>query len=237
MGNQPDVASMGEADAPPALPRDERVQDYLDTLCAPLVGIVAYRERQSIRAEAEGHLYAQMEDFEAEGLPALEATEAALRAYGEPYRLGRAILDTWYRGKGAGIQPNRYSVWAVRRAFAVFGAASVLSLLLMQAYVFGWLGSGVCLFAAVLSVLSPLAAGALTGLLIPTRAGRAAVSALAILLPHSLAAALLLLPSREGLCLTLFQLFFWLPAGVGTAAFTEVMARYVRRTRFWHTAR
>ena len=237
MGSQPDVASIGEADAPPAPLRDERVQDYLDALCAPLAGIVAYRERQSIRAEAEGHLYAQMEDFEAEGLPAPEATEAALRAYGEPYRLGQAILDTWYRGKGVGARPNRYSVWAARRAFAVFGAAGVLSLLTTQAYVFGGLGNGAGLFVAALSVLSPLAAGVLTGLLVPTRAARAAVSALAILLPHSLAVALLLLPDREGLYLTLLQLFFWLPAGAGTASLTEVLARYVRRTRFWHTAR
>lgn len=34
----------------------EQIQDYLDYLCAPLIGIVPYAQRRRLRAEATDHL-------------------------------------------------------------------------------------------------------------------------------------------------------------------------------------
>lgn len=63
---------------------EELLQDYLDNLCAPLVGVVPYVERQSLRAEAEEHLLALIENKEAQGLFSEAAVEATLVEYGEP---------------------------------------------------------------------------------------------------------------------------------------------------------
>ena len=35
---------------------DEQIEDFLDHLCAPLIGIVPYRERFAFRQEAHAHI-------------------------------------------------------------------------------------------------------------------------------------------------------------------------------------
>src|SRR5438045_9125063 len=39
-------------------PPDPRIEDYLDHVCAPLVGVVPYARRQELRAELREHLAA-----------------------------------------------------------------------------------------------------------------------------------------------------------------------------------
>lgn len=138
---------------------EELLQDYLDNLCAPLVGIVPYVERQSLRAEAEEHLLALIEDKEAQGLFSEAAVAAALIEYGEPYPLGQTLRETWCRGQMPRTRLARYTGAADVRAFAFFGAASVVNGLLVQvtALVPGWKCTTPYLF--VLAVLLPLLAG------------------------------------------------------------------------------
>jgi len=47
--------------------RSDRIKDYLDYLCAPLLGVVPYAERRSLREEARGHLPEIAAEFEAQG--------------------------------------------------------------------------------------------------------------------------------------------------------------------------
>jgi hypothetical protein len=44
----------------------ERIEDYLDHLCVPLVGVVPYRERRSMRQEAAAHIACLVDEFQAE---------------------------------------------------------------------------------------------------------------------------------------------------------------------------
>lgn len=70
--------------ADPADSAEAQIEDYLDYLCAPLLGVVPYNQRRRLRLEAADHLYALTEDHAAEGFAPLEAVQIALREYGEP---------------------------------------------------------------------------------------------------------------------------------------------------------
>ncbi len=62
----------------------EQLEDYLDYLCAPLLGIAPYAQRRRLRLEAADHLHALAEDFQSEGFAPEEAISLALKEYGEP---------------------------------------------------------------------------------------------------------------------------------------------------------
>src|SRR2546423_519170 len=96
--------------------QSELIQDYLDHLCSPLIGIVPYIRRQEVRMEAEGHLYALIEEQREAGLDLLRATETALQRYGVPHRLGQAIVDCWCTGEGSRTRPTKYMRMATLRA-------------------------------------------------------------------------------------------------------------------------
>lgn len=218
--------------------RRVRIEDYLDHLCAPLVGVVPYEERLALRTETEEHLYALCEDREGEdGLSPTEATETALREYGEPWRLGQQFADTYCRTQrenpAASVSLFRSFTPGVLRAFACFGPASVVTVLTAQYTAltpvqretgFLWL--------VVLHFLSPLVAGTLTGFLVPLRAVRAASAALGIILLHSGIVALLMWPQRDGFSVLATQVLWWLPMGTLSAGLASVAARHLRRTLF-----
>jgi len=209
-----------------------RIEDYLDHLCAPLVGSLPYARRQEIRREAEAHLYASIEEHREMGLSAERATEAALQAYGAPYRLAQAILDTWYSGVGSRTRPALYSRVATLRAFACFSIPMAISAFLVESYALADSGLERVPWVLVWLLTSPLLAGALTGRLVPVRSAQAVVNVMAILALHGMVAALLMLPRREGFSFVLFQLVYSLPVGARTAFLIQILCRHLRRAAF-----
>jgi hypothetical protein len=231
--------------------RSDRIEDYLDYLCAPLLGVVPYAERLSLREEARAHLLDIIAEFEAKGLPPEEALTGALRAHGNPWRIGQSFVHEWALGTtGASL---RYWVHrATRCAFAWFGIAAMINLLLVEQYVSevsshlvvskGYLipvsyQDALFPYLLALFVLSPVAAGYLTSVMMPRQVLRGIVNALAILTLHALATACLLLPRIEGFLFALLLIGYWLPAGVGTAIATATVRRYYHCQRFWYLAR
>ncbi len=211
---------------------EERLADYLDHLCAPLIGIVPIVRRQDIRAEAGAHLYALIDEHIATGMSPLAATEAALQAYGPPYQVGRSILDTWYRGAGSKTSPSRYLRFAVARAFACFSLPSALCYLVIANYSMGAIGEEHIPLLLLFVCLTPIFAGALTGWLVPTRSAQVVVYAVEILVIHGVLTGVTLLPHTEGLWLALFQLVYWLPAGACAAYTTQALRCHYLRTSF-----
>ena len=103
-------------------------EDYLDYLCAPLLGIVPYAQRRRLRLETEDHLLALVEDFGAEGFAPDQAVTVALREYGEPWRIGQDFAEAWLTGPHP-CHFARFTDAATLRAFGWFGVFSILSLL------------------------------------------------------------------------------------------------------------
>ncbi len=215
---------------------DERVEDYLEHLIAPLIGVVPYSERKAFRQEAHAHLEGLIREYSWQGQNERAATESALREFGEPWKVGQAFLQEWLQGT-----PRLRPVLLIRKAtftaFAWFGAASMLTLLLLEQTALTPAHDALLPGIALLAFLAPFAAGGLTGAMAPLQAGRGARNAILILVLHSLAAGLLLQPKVEGLAFAGWQLFFWLPAGWGSAAVTAKCVQQVRRRHFWQVAR
>lgn len=232
MNSQPELASYDRSTAR----RWERIEDYLDHLCAPLVGVVPYDDRVALRSEAGAHIAWLIEEFEQQGLKREEAIEAALREHGEPWPIGAAWVDEWLRDAPTSALSRRLgSGWM--RAFVAFGAASVLNWLLIETCTLlpGW--SGIESWLMLLAVLSPIVAGGLTGARAPARVVPVVSGVQMMLLAHSLTAAWTMWPRREGVYFALFQLLFWLPARCLSAWLAASMAKHLRRTCFCRTAR
>jgi hypothetical protein len=77
----------------PAAPDETRVllQDYLDHLCAPLVGVLPFAERQAVREEIGHHLRALAAAREELGATPAEAMAQALRQFGRPRAISHGI--------------------------------------------------------------------------------------------------------------------------------------------------
>lgn len=71
----------------------------------------------------------------------------------------------------------------------------------------------------------------------PAQARRGIGIALGGLILHSCAVGALMQSRRELLLFAAWQFLFWLPAGWGSASLTAACLQYVRRQRFWQTAR
>lgn len=213
-----------------------RLEDYLDYLCAPLLGTVPYPQRQRFRREAADHLSALAEDFAAEGFLPEDAISHALEEYGEPWPLGQSFADSWHTGSSP-----RYSVRfadaATVRAFGCFGVFTVANLLLLEASVFQPGASWWQPYVTCLAVVSPLIAGVLTGLGLHPRPGPGLCRAVATLAAASGIIGLLLLPHLEVLQFAFFQLVVWLPLGVLSAAVTAGLLRQFRLRHFPRTTR
>ena len=209
----------------------DAIEDYLDYLCAPLLGIASYAQRRRLRLEAADHLYALTEDFQAEGFAPADAVRLALREYGEPWAVGQNFADTCLESGAALRRWGRFTDAATLRAFGWFGVFTVLSLLLLEASLLDPASAGLMVWVQCLAVLSPLAAGFLTGLSL-ARTTLGICRALGVLSLASAAIGLLLRPHTEGLLFAAFQLVFWLPAGCLTAAVTAAGCRQMRLHRF-----
>ena len=74
---------------------DPRVEDYLDHVCAPLVGKVPFERRRELRWEIGCHLQALAEAFEELGDSREEAVVKALGQFGDPGTIGKEWRGQW----------------------------------------------------------------------------------------------------------------------------------------------
>ncbi len=210
---------------------DDWIEDYLDHLCAPLVGIVPLAERRGLRAEVRAHLEALAAEYGFEGLPPPEATRAALQELGEPWQVGQTFLREWLQGcPDAG--PARLTRQAALRAFAFFGVAALPCWGLLEHRALDTSAPDLMPWIVLLAALSPLVAGTLTGQGLPARMGRGLCWALGVLTLHALAAGALLLPQPDGFGFALCVALWWLPSGWLSATATAHLVRSHRRQRF-----
>jgi hypothetical protein len=207
--------------------QDQRTEDYLDHVCAPLVGVVPYVKRQELRAELRAHLEAMVASYQELGQSPEMAVVEALRQFGDPRDLARQWAREW---KGA-ASPARLTpvARAMVAALGCFGLATAAAL------IFVWitmtpggysLGEDAWRFVpfllTLLFFLLPLLSGIATGLLAPARSGLGTFYALAVILAIVPLAANSD-PSLNGLGagardLTIVQACAWMPIGCGTAA-------------------
>jgi hypothetical protein len=219
---------------------DAWIEEYLDHVCAPLVGLLPFPQRQELRAELRDHLQALVAAQEERGSSHDAAVVTALRQFGDPRRLACRWAREWSRESSPA--PHRSAWSAIPAALACFGFASAIGLLLMLAeelrLVHGFtraLAWGFSLY------LLPLLAGLTTGLAAPARHAMGAFFALAAIIP-CLALVYLTNDIPTGLepqveaCLELAwtQLFLWVPVGCGSAVLGgRLQNRLALRRRRW----
>lgn len=212
-------------------PEDDWIEDYLDHLGAPLVGIVPLAERRSLRAEVRSHLEALAEEYGFQGMPPAEATAAALRESGEPWAVGQTFLREWLQGYSE-ASPARLTRRAAVRAFGFFGVAAVLNWLLIEHQAFDLSPGEMAPWLVLLAFFSPLIAGTLTGLTPAPQTGRGLLWSLSALTAHALLTGALLLPHSDGFWFALCLAVWWLPSGWLSATATASLVRTHRRQRF-----
>ena len=211
---------------------DLLIEDYLDHLCAPLVGIVPLAERRGLRAEVRSHLEALAAEYGFEGRPPLEAIAAALLELGEPWQVGQTFLREWLQGS-PDAAPARLTRAAAVRAFAFFGVAALPCWALLEHRALDVpAATDLTPWLWLLAALAPLVAGALTGLAPQPRMGRGLCWAVGVLTLHALAAGALLLPHPDGFGFALCLPLWWLPSGWLSATATAHLVRSHRRARF-----
>lgn len=210
---------------------EEVIEDFLDHLTGPLVGVLAYPERHHLRLEVRSHLELLMEEGEAEGLSRDEAVDAALREFGDPWQTGEAILR---EKQGTSSQKGRLRLTrlAVFHGIAWFGPPTVLCLLLLEWQVLAAQQEALLPTIGAVALLGPVFGGCMTALTVPARAESGAPYAVAILASLSALAGSLLLPRTELLLFALFQLLVWLPLGWLSAISLVTTCRQRRRHRF-----
>lgn len=194
---------------------DDLIEDYLDHLCAPLVGIVPYPDRRLLRSEAAFIIDRLARDGVLDGLDPQAATLEAIRKYGDSQELSDRFLSEWTRHRERGYLARRLGL---PRTFGVFffGQATLWALVY---------GPRLDVPFLIYLGIAPILAGVLTGRIVPTTTSR---DLLPVQLPMVLAtsiAALLALPARESVVLPLAQLLWWIPAGSYVAQATGALLR------------
>src|SRR5437868_2390555 len=120
--------------APPPTPNrsdesmtsDPRIEDYLDHVCAPLVGLVPYARRMELRTELREHLEAFVDTHEELGSSRDVAVLMALRQFGPPRELARLWAREWKQGAASTRVEPAWRAMAI--GLGSFGLASVLTL-------------------------------------------------------------------------------------------------------------
>jgi len=220
---------------------EDLLDDYLEHLVAPLIGVVPFPERKAFRSEVCNHLDGLIQQNVAQGASLRDATEAALLDFGEPWVVGKRFLQEWLLGTPS-QPPGPLIRKATVIAFGFFGTASISLLILLESqsvtgpheYVLPVVGS--------LAFISPFVAGILTGVTAPGQAERGVTNSMLILSLHSFAAGLLMLPNYQALAFStwafaIWQMAFWLPAGRVSAAAAAGCIRHYWRQRYWQITR
>lgn len=245
LGRAPENLAMN----PTPLGSNPRIEDYLDRLTAPLVGVVPSEDRLRLRTEAAAHLERQAERAVLSGGDEIEATERAIEAYGPAAVVAREYLETWFEN---GVNGPLYARFGRANlvAFTRFAIAHTLFGLLLQVRVF--LPSEAAyslpispaearrflpaplpvpedpafgLLSTAYLLFAPLVAGWLTGLAIPVNASRSAAHAMLPIVAFSFCAGSLVLPMTEGIAFAFIQVVYWLPAGMFAAHLGRAHAR------------
>jgi hypothetical protein len=222
---------------------EPRIEDYLDHVCAPLVGVVPYARRMELRTELREHLVAFVATHEELGSSRDVAILMALRQFGPPRELARLWAREWKQGAApARLEP----AW---RAMAVglgcFGLASVLTLT-VHMYIAARHGQDVEILALLEMILVggvlPLSAGLVTGLLARARHALGSFYAVSALIVPAAALALSSFArypgdtdlSESSLILAMVQALYWMPIGCGAAALGgSLRARLTQRPSRW----
>jgi hypothetical protein len=203
---------------------DLRLEDYLDHVSAPLVGVVPFARRQELRAELRAHLMALIATHEELGSSPDVAVVAALRQFGDPGRLARQWVREW--GCKTLPTPLRPLWTAVPAALGCFALATLVGLaLLLSEKVFN--PPGVAGWAAwMLSLwVLPILAGLGTGLRASARHAMGTFVALTAIIPCLAVVTLtndassgLTPPAEAATDLALILAVLWTPIGCGSAA-------------------
>jgi hypothetical protein len=226
-----------------SLQEDPRIEDYLDQVCAPLVGVVPYARRQELRAELREHLTAMAAAQQELGSGQEAAIVMALRQFGNP----RDIAADWAREWLDSSTPDgARSPWRTMGiALCSFGLATLVSFALflfamalvpmprlLQPIIF-MLSTGGVAFAF------PLITGLSVGWLAPARRVLGTFYALAVILPF----VALIQSNQMGPADNLSNyvtdwgilvLLFWLPVGCGGAALGGLLRQRRRpKPRQW----
>lgn len=238
--------------APGAEPlSDDVINDFLDHLCAPLIGVVAYAERCRLREETGYHLERVANSYVVAGSSPYEAACLAVENYGDSRVIGDRLLESRLRAR------MRHRIFqrmhpAELRALTWFGIANacVAILLQMRVYLTDLLASSRLitfgldpaqirqiiprpvplpqtdpfywlLFAFLL--VAPIVAGFLTGTQAPVQSTRGVYIVQTSLTLYTFLFGFLMLPVRDGLVVAVFQLFYWLPAGCLSATVGTAM--------------
>lgn len=216
---------------------DPRVEDFLDHLCVPLVGVVPYERREELRREIREHVLSLIEDGEEQGLSPAEAVEAALREIGEPTQAGLDFLEEWTQGEpGSGERAMRAR--STKVAFAGLGSFLAIDLVALESlarldrFVSPFTPPILALLAA-----SPLLAGALIGALTPPRLRHGLASGLVFTALAAGIFAFIAWPETYGLIFFAYHIVFWGPVAHFVAVPVASVTSRLRNRRFWRRVR
>jgi hypothetical protein len=236
------------AETSPLLP-DEVLSDYLDHLCASLVGIVPFRARDRFREEIAFDLESRVARHVREGIEPREAVRMAIEKVGRSEEVSARYLSEWVRYQPVSPLARRIGL---PNAYAIlfFGQASLWGLALVlyrvyspnpQPYTFGLPlekirsiipaplplpDSNPSFWILLLyTLLAPIVAGILLGRKAPIGAAAAAFQVQLMLTLVSYTVGAMMLPYSEGTFFALAQLLYWVGVGVGTAHLTSVISR------------
>lgn len=216
-----------------------RLEDYLDRVVAPLVDDVPHARRRELRAELGAHLDALVEARLELGATPEEAVTAALRQFGSPRQVGKTWLREWRKE-----QPDRPA--------SALKTAYIGLLCFLPASLFAWIannmavaigGSAVSGLLVINTLLFPVAAGLLTGILSRTRHGYGALlgCGACALLCAVIAAIQGVDAANESrqfpvVALAATQLLFWLPLAAAAGAMGGTLRQGLRNAlRRWAT--
>lgn len=236
---------------------DDLIEDYLDHLCAPLLGIVPYGKRRRLRSETAFHLEERMRQYLEEGLSEREAVLKAIDKHGRSEQVGQEFLETWFRhlpkgrlARSIGLA-NAYTLVPFAIATLLTTWLMILRVLLLpnpEPISFGlnyaqirqvipeplpipetnW--ESLLLYFA--SVVSPFVAGWYAGVRVPVGAARAVYQVMLPLVIYTFVLSTVVMPRQEGVTLALFQIFFWTPVGCAMAHVAGLIAWRRRSRRF-----
>ncbi len=232
------------------------IEDYLDHLYAPLVGIVPLERRQRLRMEAQDDIEGRMESFLCDGIEPMEAATKALEVYGDTDKLSEHFIEEWVRYQPKGWLERQMGLPLSYAAF-FFIQAYLWALLLMQYRMMTPASEGLKItiplteFRAhywpeplplpetsaswgllwLYALVAPFIAGWLTGSRAMVQAWKCTLSVQSWLVLLTFVAGAAMLPVTEGIFLALIQLVWWVPMGTLTAHVAGVLARR-RRLRF-----
>lgn len=231
------------------------VEEYLDRLVAPLVGLVPTQERLRLKMETGAHLERSIEHAVLTGGNESAAVRLAIHELGEPTVVAREFLDRWYEAGVRGPLYDRFGR-ATLVAFFRFGLAHSLFSLLLHLRVF--LPSEAAyrlpispaearrlvplpipvpiepafpIFAIAFLLLAPIVAGILTGIAAPVRTAPAVYRAMVPIVVFSFCTGSLVLPLTEGIVFAFIEAVFWMPVGAAAASIAACVYRIRRMER------